>query len=392
MRGLIDSPSNLQPYDTTIVHSRHILHPFPGSSHLSGQELFEHLTHIPKHSTMAIPTITPTPTTPSLHRRDEWVLPLTTIFTPPTKCLTDPFTLEPPPSGQQPSAWRDEAQTSASCYPSAFYTLQHSWNWYSPGVCPSGYGIAQSRIMSTPSAAPVTQAWCCQSDFAISGSSSAGKDYQYCTSTARDASAIEVVNGSRVLTSVTQFVAYQWPMSVQWASGDLEAFTPASAPLLSAAETTIYSLPSTAVIGTGSAEPVSSAASVSSTSSSSTSSPDDSGVSVAAKAGIGVGVAVGAVLVVLALAFWFLRRRKQQRSLETRPQLHSAADETSFGGKAELSGDAREASQLSPLELSAVSQTRQEMASDGDNKAAMQKTAMSPVEMEGGCCPQSNVE
>ena len=78
---------------------------------------------------MTLPTMTPTATIDSIYRRDEIVLPLTTVFEPPNNCLTAAFSLDSDASNYDtPPAWRDWEQTSSSCYPSSFSELQGSWN------------------------------------------------------------------------------------------------------------------------------------------------------------------------------------------------------------------------------------------------------------------------
>lgn len=91
----------------------------------------------------------------------------------------------------------------------------------------------------------------------------------------------------------------------------------------------------------------------------------------------------------LALAYWFLRKRRLRRSQEKHPLHQSTTDETSFfSGKAELSGDARQAQHFGPVELRADAQTPQEMGSDKDKNAAAQKTPKSTMEMEAECRAQ----
>ena len=99
----------------------------------------------------------------------ETILPLTTIFTPPQSCFDAPFAFATSSSGVVglSSAWKDYGESSSQCYPSSYSSLQFNWNWYSPGVCASGYNIAQTTTSS--SSVNVTRAWCCPSSYTITG-------------------------------------------------------------------------------------------------------------------------------------------------------------------------------------------------------------------------------
>lgn len=321
----------------------------------------------------SFPTITPTP---FLRRRDDAVLPLTTIYTPPQSCLDAPFTLQTSSSGVAgfSSAWRDPSQTSANCYPSSYSSLQYNWGWYSPGVCPSGYNIAQSRIVRNGSIG-TTLAFCCPASMTISGlSSSGGSNYQYCTSLASDVPVWSYINNawSIVTASSFSFTAFQWPISVEWALSDLSRFTPASAPVLAATATsTISSLASGANIG--------------SPSTGSPASPPFSferGLSTGAQVGIGAGIGLAAIAVIVAVILWLLKRRKVRAVGRSR----DAKEEPLYvDGKFELATEGAERSPPQPPAELAESGSPLEVHSENKfqvNTANLQ-TQRSPVELDG---------
>lgn len=151
--------------------------------------------------------------------------------------------------------------------------------------------MAQSRSWSTDSGI-LTQAWCFPEDSTIYGSSLSGLDYQYCTSTAGDASAVWISKKSTLLVSLPPFTAFQWPMSVEWQSSDLSKYDPPSAPILMASATTVYSLPSDVIAGTASARLSSAYPPTGTTAQDS----QATGLSTGARKGIGIGVALLAIV------------------------------------------------------------------------------------------------
>jgi hypothetical protein len=103
-----------------------------------------------------------------------------------------------------------------------------------------------------------------------------------------------------------------WPIEVQWASSDLDSFTPKSAPL-SKWYDFVTSLSSTSQSSTTRpATPVQSGGSQPTSTGNNTTGSDSSGLSTGAKAGIGVGAAFAffAALAFLVLFFMYRRKRK----------------------------------------------------------------------------------
>jgi hypothetical protein len=314
----------------------------------------------------------PAPTAaPGLKARDTTVLPLTTIFTPPQSCFDAPFTLETSSSGVAgfSTAWRDEYETSSECYPPYFSSLEYPWGWYSPGVCASGYNIAE---ISTYNA--LTQAWCCPSGFTISGSVGGGLTYQFCSSLASNTGLIGFVNNiSTTFTPSYSFVALQYPISVEWAASDLSLFTPASAPVLTTDVSSTISkftgtLPTT---GGRKAGPTSTA----------THTATDSGLSTGAEAGIAVGAVVAVVTVLAGVIFWMIRRRRGSK----RRILDSDDKSNAFpyvDNKIELPTEEprRAKHEQSPVELNAMSSPQELEVGEGAVKKV--NSEQSPVELD----------
>jgi hypothetical protein len=266
---------------------------------------------------MHVPPNTKLPT--ALERRaTTTVLPLTTVFTPPASCLNAPFTLESSSSGVAgfSTAWRDWGETSSQCYPHSFSSLQFTWGWYSPGVCPSGYAIAQTSIPST--AIKTTQAWCCPAGYTITGWRSRTDVYQACTSMASDAAVVAVNAGlTQTITPSFGFVAMQWPISVEWASSDLSLFQSASAPLLGVDATTT----TTAVAGTASGTANTGPSHDLNTSSSTSIDANiaKSGLSTGAIVGIAIGLSLGILVLVACIFVYIARRRRSLQRVPTDP-------------------------------------------------------------------------
>ena len=153
-------------------------------------------------------------------------LPLTTVFTPPSRCFwptttpTESFPTSaapyiPPCSGQTCYSGPD-----ASCYPTGAATLSEVFGWqtiiggyeYSPGVLPSGF----STVFSTVGPQNATLVRGCPSGWSMLGG-------PVCYT---------VNHGGRVASSAlyyepTTVIPY---VAVQWAGRDLAKFTPAAAP------------------------------------------------------------------------------------------------------------------------------------------------------------------
>ncbi|KAL4932994.1 uncharacterized protein BDV17DRAFT_287357 [Aspergillus undulatus] len=223
-------------------------------------------------------------------------LPLTTTFTPPDSCISNLWL-----GSTSGKTWMNLGPISRSeCLPSGWQKT----DYYSPGICPTGYAIAASGTVIDGSVTE-TAATCCPT---LDG-------HKYSTRPAESSTVSESIDclWSPGPDITTEFV-YSWTgadgstsssdtalssedhinaygVYIRWQSSDFS--TPAS---------------NTATTTTTSAAATSSETSTDSSSS--------SGLSTGAKAGIGVGVAVGAILAVTALVLFFIRRRHSSRSAQ----------------------------------------------------------------------------
>ncbi|KAI0380302.1 hypothetical protein F5Y04DRAFT_282065 [Hypomontagnella monticulosa] len=201
--------------------------------------------------------------------------------------------------------WAQGPVDLGTCWPTGY--LGQATEYYSPGLCPSGFAPACSRINSIGSVTETIQT-CCPTN------------HQYTCLTQGDsgwgggACFSDLGTGTWTLTSVyvitdndaTSFVGASTGsigavnargVQVRFQSTDFMTTTPTNT--ISSQSTTTSSLTST-----------------------NTSPSETSGLSTGAQAGIGVGVAVG-VLALLAIAgFIFLKRRKATTSRQDLPELH----------------------------------------------------------------------
>ncbi|KAK4574068.1 hypothetical protein LTR86_001829 [Recurvomyces mirabilis] len=297
-------------------------------------------------------------------------VPLASIFTPNADCFDLPFgvLLDGTRSGA-PSAFRDYSAARVSCYPSSYSRLELSTDlWFSPGVCPSGFTRASQLL------GPTTSAWCCPSSMAYSydGTNDFCSMYVATSTTVRSGTYTTEVPFSN-------FIALQWPISVQWASSDLARFTPASAPVL--VQTQTSSTVSGRSTSSATASTTSSVSSVSAAAATS-SAAGGGGLSTGAQAGIGAGIGALA-LALIGLGIWFLLRRRRNKMSQSPP----SHDDATYGGmKAELPGsqDTRRYSDRKGLHGRHGEAIELESERDGLNELEGQnKQRMEPAELPG---------
>ncbi|KAK5115454.1 hypothetical protein LTR62_001113 [Meristemomyces frigidus] len=257
-------------------------------------------------------------------------IPLTTIFTPNADCFDLEFGVMLSTASGPVSAFRDFSAARQTCYPSRYSKLELSTNlWFSPGVCPSGLTRASQMIGPT-----TTSAWCCPSSMAYSYDG----NRDYCSMYV--ATSTTVRSGSQTAAPLSNFIALQWPVSVQWQSTDLDVFSPASAPLLVQTQT------SSTVSGrseslTAARSATESRASVGAATATAAGSSGSGGLSTGAEAGIGAGIGALA-LVLIGLAIWIFLRRRRNKRAQGRGINHDASAATYEGMKAELPGSSSE--------------------------------------------------
>ena len=83
------------------------------------------------------------------------VLPLTTVFQPPSICFDNTYT-----SVAIADGWRKQwISWTSSCFPPGYQGFDPASFYYSPGICPQSYGIEALDVY----AANATAAVCCPS-------------------------------------------------------------------------------------------------------------------------------------------------------------------------------------------------------------------------------------
>ncbi|KAI0132437.1 hypothetical protein BJ170DRAFT_680318 [Xylariales sp. AK1849] len=247
---------------------------------------------------------------------------LTTTFTPPADCLaTDGL------------YWVNTASTfywlygkpyQTSCFPDNYAPYQN--DYYSPGVCPSGYVERCQNVLDSGTATE-TRATCCPAtgNFVCASTSSS---YHYpwgptlgCmsvymvdvetafTTVQATLNGDEVAGESTSLKAPGTMMAYGIPIRRQ--QSDVQTTTGSQQSSVTSKET-------------ASSQTLTSASETASPNSSSTSS---GGLSAGAAAGIGVGVGLAVLLVGCAAAYLFCaRRKKRQQAYAPKPESQSSND------------------------------------------------------------------
>ncbi|KAI0852114.1 hypothetical protein F5Y00DRAFT_207366 [Daldinia vernicosa] len=246
--------------------------------------------------------------------------PLTTTFTPPADCVASSALY-----------WVNTASTfywlhgrpgQSSCFPDDYSPYQNQY--YSPGVCPSGYTRACESISTQDDTIVATRATCCpQGNYECAATSSS---YSYPWGPTLGCMSVYRVNTQTTFTTIDGTI-----------NGDEEAgsvislFAPGT---IMAYGVVIQNSPATTTAEETTTVPVSSSLSDKSAPASETSpsisttaeaQPDsDGGVKLSAGAAAGIGI--GAAFVVLALGaavlwmFWSRRRKRRQEAAELQAQ------------------------------------------------------------------------
>ncbi|KAJ5100438.1 hypothetical protein N7456_006490 [Penicillium angulare] len=264
-------------------------------------------------------------------------LPLTTTFSPPEACMTDTWFIEYVSginyyteiiTGTNTSWWLSLGPTKTStCFPSGYQT--NTDFYYSPGVCPSGYWIAQETVLTTGTETE-TRGTCCPNNYqAQTETNLAWYTHNACTSYNPTSTQVWKFTKAGTTSSTTRADGINAPgISIRWKEGEVVPQT-----------STFASSTSIATAPTATEDP--------------TPPESNGGLSTGAKIGIGVGVAVGGIVIIALLAFFCLYRRKNKSS--------------------ELSGSENPRSEMRPVvELS-----------DNYRPAELQASFARPVEMDG---------
>ncbi|KAH7359737.1 hypothetical protein BKA66DRAFT_472336 [Pyrenochaeta sp. MPI-SDFR-AT-0127] len=265
----------------------------------------------------------------SLPRADT-LIPLTTIFTPPSQCTTDLWRIS---YDAQHFYELLGGQGYSSCLPASFTPTSEFF--YSPGLyCPSGYNSAcsSSQIVGDETATIVT---CCPTGYSCQNRAPAsGWPWEYtlgCTSACSSTYTRTLRDQSSLIDNICALSAGANAYSVQlrFRAADFAtttsttSTTPSATPSSSSSLPILTSSPSTPVI-TNPMLP-----------------PKDTDLPTGAKAGIGVGAVLGVALVgaILFLA-WIMRRNSKnnvaysgfdQSELVQKPSVLYSPKDTSLG-------------------------------------------------------------
>jgi hypothetical protein len=257
-------------------------------------------------------------------------IPLTTIFTPSSPCLSDYYQYE---TTNSYGYYVLGPPTPSVCFPSGWAP---SSQYFSPGLCPSGYIIACSTTANIGTITE-TRATCCPSSWACQVS---GNDMLYgwfstieCTLAETSVIMITNVNGSTTTIYPTSSVGVNaYGVSVRWQSTDFLTSTTISS----------YSTPTSILISTHTTTIISNPQPLSS----------------GAQAGIGIGVAIFVLLIIASLGFFvFWRRRSRAHLAQAVP------------GSNEPQGVEEVGFQVGKPELSATSVLPRRPIGDGDGGA-----------------------
>ncbi|KAJ5965626.1 hypothetical protein N7481_012340 [Penicillium waksmanii] len=237
-------------------------------------------------------------------------LALTTTFSPPPECTTDTWYIEYVTGeyyyttsisnslegwylSQGPTDWR-------SCFPSGYEAKTDFY--YSPGVCPSGYSIASSSVLSI-GVSSETRATCCPSSFTAQTDDgmvwySTNRCFSGNTDTAH---AWTFTKGGTISSKTTAGGLNAKAVFIRWQETDFQ--TPAT--------TTATTTDSTAT-STGSSLGPSATATTAAAAADQSSDSSQGGSSKAWIAGPVIGAVVACALIALATT-WYNRRRWHQK-------------------------------------------------------------------------------
>ncbi|KAJ5396840.1 hypothetical protein N7509_004953 [Penicillium cosmopolitanum] len=286
-------------------------------------------------------------------------LALTTTFSPPPDCFTDTWYIEYVTGeyyyttsisnslegwylSQGPTNWR-------TCFPSGYEATTDFY--YSPGVCPSGYSIAKSSVLSI-GVSSETRATCCPSSFTAQAD-----NFLVWYSTNRCFSADTKMDhvwtftqGGTVTSMTTSGGLNAKAVFIRWQETDLQ--TPATTTATTTTGSTDTTTDSTATsTGLSSGPSATAATATAAAAADQSSNSSQGGSSRAWIAGPVIGAAVACALIAL-VATWYNRRRWQQKNstrsyyspqgphrmaeLYQEPKLAEAPSEAIYPGPIEL--------------------------------------------------------
>ncbi|KAI1646455.1 uncharacterized protein F4817DRAFT_137949 [Daldinia loculata] len=247
--------------------------------------------------------------------------PLTTSFAPPPDCVASSALY-----------WVNTASTfywlhgrpgQSSCFPDDYSPYQNQY--YSPGVCPSGYTRACESISTDGDTIVATRATCCpQGNYECAPTSSS---YSYPWGPTLGCMSVYRVNTETAFTTIDGTLnGYEEAGSLTslFAPGTIMAY---GVVIQNSPATTTAGQTATVVSGSLSdnSAPAPASETWPSTSTTAEAQPDDNG-GIKLSAGAAAGIGIGAAFVVLALGavvlwmFWSRRQKRRQEAAELRAQ------------------------------------------------------------------------
>lgn len=229
-------------------------------------------------------------TTPSLT-----VTALTTTFTPPPPCLSDYHHY----SYNSSDVYQFLGPPHSDCFPQGWASASQ---WFSPGICPSGYEIATLAAVTTESTTE-TQAVCCPSSYTYAPVTTQNGFYRNYSLGFSVFTPITVITNSGDATAptfvfVSTFTLHSainaFGVSILYQAIELLGSAPTSSSLpnitSSSPSNLLGSSPSTTFSISNTRSPLTRSSLAQSPTSTSTSHSDSAGLSPGAKTGIGTGV------------------------------------------------------------------------------------------------------
>ncbi|KAJ5981139.1 hypothetical protein N7481_008437 [Penicillium waksmanii] len=216
-------------------------------------------------------------------------LPLTTFFKPPSSCDNLSWVSSDCLGSTCERIYNIVRATETQCYPSGWSTLATA---FSPGIiCPGGYSIAATSLISFGAASTETQATCCPSGFTVATENSqAWYEREPCLMRSKGVTTLTytIIGTTPITTTAITYsnpVVHAMPIGIMWQSTD----TTSSPTTTSSTLTTKRPIPIP------------------------TSAQNHSSLSSGAKTGIGIGVSIGVVAIALVFGAFFCFRRRRTR-------------------------------------------------------------------------------
>ncbi|KAI4866523.1 hypothetical protein F4820DRAFT_244971 [Hypoxylon rubiginosum] len=314
--------------------------------------------------------------------------PLTTSFTPPADCVASSALYWV--NTASTFYWLHGQPLQTSCFPDNYSPYQNQY--YSPGICPSGYTKACESLSTSGALATVTRATCCPQGNYVCASTSSSYSYPWgptlgCMSVYRvdTETAFTTIDGTPRGGETAGT-----PMSI-FAPGTIMAYgivirNSETATATTAAETTTQptsgSASDTLQTATSAlaSETASSSTGVAAAGETQAGSSGSGGLSTGAAAGIGIATAVG-IMSIGGAALWtfWTRRRKRKQAEEERAR--AAMSPATWSATTWTTPLAPHPHQRAAIQ---VNWQPTELANEGEPREMSAEGRLLPVEKDGG--------